>query len=118
MLGVDFKKCLSCGKPFIPKHARHCFCSRRCFWDNQKALNKALPQFICPDCKTKTDLDFSPKKNKEKWHKFICPVCGYKVAEDDKDYKVIKELRIELRSEEWVDVGENTLNGLKPHPGQ
>lgn len=76
--------CPVCGKPFSPKTYRHIFCHRRCFkLDYRKRMKEEhFPVFNCPNCGTKTELDFSPQKNESIWEKYKCPICGYNNLED------------------------------------
>jgi rubredoxin len=32
--------------------------------------------FTCPFCDVKTELDFDPARQQQKWAEFICPSCG------------------------------------------
>lgn len=72
--------CKNCQKIFTPKCAKNVFCCRKCFkQDFHKRVKKndnKFPAFICPNCKTRTILDFDPTQKGSKWLKFTCPNCN------------------------------------------
>jgi transcription initiation factor IIE alpha subunit len=73
------------------------FCYRACFIDYHRQQRLAYPLFICPECESKIELDFAPRRNKEKWHGFFCPTCGYNVSNQYGDFEVIKQIKIAFR---------------------
>lgn len=72
------RRCLHCRKMFTPKTARQYFHVRKCYMLNYRKKQKEnkYPIWICPKCRKKTQLDFHPKMNIEKWRKFQCSHCG------------------------------------------
>ena len=79
------KYCAYCEKPFEAKRENQKFCSRFCFKQsyiqNLKAENP--PEFCCPSCGSITKLNFNPRKEKELWKNFVCPVCKYKKSGEE-----------------------------------
>jgi Zn finger protein HypA/HybF involved in hydrogenase expression len=73
------RKCVKCGRNFVPDRLSNIYCSRRCFRAHYRIIKKAmdLPIFRCPCCEKTTKLDFDPRdvKNYEKWAYFKCPFC-------------------------------------------
>ena len=96
-------KCKYCEKLFIKKNINHAFCSRKCFFKNYLLKRKANPEFICPECNNRISLDFNPKKDKLKWHNFICPNCGYNhINNETDDYQENEYLKTEFRIEKRI----------------
>jgi len=62
------------------------------------AKRNGFPSYSCPCCKTKTQLDFNPKKNCKKWSDFLCPVCGGNNGHDD--YQIVRKIKIEINEED------------------
>ena len=81
--------CPVCGNPFEQRNKNHVFCNRRCFKiEYRKRINQeSFPEFICPQCKTKTELDFHPMDSETAWVDFQCPICGY-TPMNDSDVKL------------------------------
>ena len=78
--------CPICGELFTPKTKKHIFCKRKCYkisYRKQKNIQN-FPKFICPQCKTKIELNFHPKNNNSAWEKFQCPICNYNPSKDKK----------------------------------
>lgn len=100
------KQCPVCSKVFTPKTYKHCFCTRKCFYINYKRNQKSkqYPNYICPDCGTKTRLTFFPRLSRAKWSKFKCPNCSKENS--DNDYQEIKSIKLSFKIEEFID-GDN-----------
>jgi len=75
-----FGICPMCGTEFERKTYRHVYCKRKCFLGDYytKLKQSDYPSFLCPKCKTRTKLDFHPRKSRSKWEDYQCPSCGYK----------------------------------------
>lgn len=92
------KECPTCKIVFIPQNYHHVFCSPKCYKAHIKQKNKQSNNtlFICPKCKQKIELKFSPKQNKTKWTKFKCPYCKYNPIKETTEIKskinIIKRL--------------------------
>lgn len=86
MLIIPFgkRKCLRCGKLFVPKTEKHKYCRRRCYIKTYREISKKnkYPFYICSNCGYKTKLTFNPKKKNKRWDQLACPKCGIKTIEN------------------------------------
>jgi len=78
-MSKKFSVCPICKKKFIKKKTNQRLCSTKCYRIHYKTSRKEseYPFFICPDCNTKTSLDFLPNRKRLMWSEFMCPKCGF-----------------------------------------
>ncbi len=70
----------TCKVIFKPRTWRHEFCSRKCFKEMYKEVEKErrkkFPDFKCPECGLVQKLTFYPKKNMKSWYELRCQGVG------------------------------------------
>jgi len=80
--------CKKCGKTFIANRKNSFHCSRECFlsdYKNEKDNDEhSFPEWICPRCGKKHQLDFSPRLRVDLWLKFCCEKCNFNIFTDNK----------------------------------
>lgn len=86
----------NCKNRFIQYKSNHKYCSRKCFKIGYKIEQEQniyrCPIYTCFNCGGKTEIDFDPRAEYQKWCDFKCQECGVGRI-NDPDFKNTEEIK-------------------------
>jgi len=108
------RTCKVCGKKFIAIKTTQFFCCRRCFKkdfyqrnkdkNQENSENPHYPTKTCLFCEEKSQLDFDPVRNPERFNAWGCPHCGatnklvWEHQNNSNSYQIISNILISIQS--------------------